>query len=128
MTVTEVTSAGGDTALRRTPPQVQTRDGGSERADVRMLVATVERWADDLPDVDPLRVATRTISGLYDGATTAELDRLTIQTAAEMIGTEPRYSPRRPAAGQPHRAGGTPAGRHLVQRGDPGRPRRGPDR
>ncbi|WP_405433402.1 ribonucleoside-diphosphate reductase subunit alpha [Micromonospora sp. NBC_00617] len=92
MTVTEVTPAGGDTALRRTPPQVQTRDGGSERADVRMLVATVERWADDLPDVDPLRVATRTISGLYDGATTAELDRLTIQTAAEMIGTEPQYS------------------------------------
>ncbi|MCX5064435.1 ribonucleoside-diphosphate reductase subunit alpha [Micromonospora lupini] len=92
MTVTEVTPAGGDTALRRTPSQVRERDGGSEPADVRTLVATVERWADDLPDVDPLRVATRTISGLYDGATTAERDRLTIQTAAEMIGTEPQYS------------------------------------
>jgi ribonucleoside-diphosphate reductase alpha chain len=42
--------------------------------------------------VDPLRVATKTISGLYDGATTAELDRLSIQTAAEMIGEEPQYS------------------------------------
>ncbi|WP_439117042.1 ribonucleoside-diphosphate reductase subunit alpha [Micromonospora lupini] len=87
-----MTPAGGDTALRRTPSQVRERDGGSEPADVRTLVATVERWADDLPDVDPLRVATRTISGLYDGATTAERDRLTIQTAAEMIGTEPQYS------------------------------------
>ncbi|HEY0699047.1 MAG TPA: ribonucleoside-diphosphate reductase subunit alpha, partial [Micromonospora sp.] len=39
-----------------------------------------------------LRVATRTISGLYDGATTAELDLLSIQTAADMIGEEPQYS------------------------------------
>ncbi|MGC4878709.1 ribonucleoside-diphosphate reductase subunit alpha [Micromonospora sp. DT43] len=87
-----MTPADGDTALGRTPTQVRERDGGSEPVDVRRLVTTVERWADDLPDVDPLRVATRTISGLYDGATTAELDRLTIQTAAEMIGTEPQYS------------------------------------
>src|SRR4029077_8432767 len=49
-------------------------------------------WAGDLDDVDPMRVATRTISGLYDGATTAELDRLSIQTAAEMIAIEPQYS------------------------------------
>ena len=46
----------------------------------------------DLDDVDPLRVATKTISGLYDGATTAELDQLSIQTAAELIGEEPQYS------------------------------------
>ena len=39
-----------------------------------------------------MRVATRTISGLYDGATTAELDRLSIQTAAELISEEPAYS------------------------------------
>src|SRR5262249_23392513 len=46
----------------------------------------------DLLEVDPLRVATRTISGLYDGATTAELDRLSIQTAADLIAEEPQYS------------------------------------
>ena len=39
-----------------------------------------------------MRVATRTISGLYDGATTAELDRLSIQTAASLIAEEPQYS------------------------------------
>jgi ribonucleoside-diphosphate reductase alpha chain len=45
-----------------------------------------------LDEVDPLRIATKTISGLYDGATTAELDKLSIQTAAELIGEEPQYS------------------------------------
>ncbi|MFD6567897.1 ribonucleoside-diphosphate reductase subunit alpha [Micromonospora profundi] len=72
--------------------QVRKRDGALEPVDVNRIVRAVERWADDLTDVDPLRVATRTISGLYDGATTAELDRLSIQTAAEMIGEEPQYS------------------------------------
>ena len=62
------------------------------RVDVNKIVRAVERCADDLTDVDPLRVATKTISGLYDGATTAELDRLSIQTAAELIGEEPQYS------------------------------------
>ena len=39
-----------------------------------------------------MRVATKTISGLYDGATTAELDQLSIQTAAALIVEEPQYS------------------------------------
>ncbi|SIM61811.1 ribonucleoside-diphosphate reductase alpha chain [Micromonospora cremea] len=95
MTVTQVVPTGGDTALpgrRRTQMHVRKRDGASEPVDVNKIVRAVERWTDDLTDVDPLRVATRTISGLYDGATTAELDRLSIQTAAEMIGEEPQYS------------------------------------
>ncbi|MEU7607955.1 ribonucleoside-diphosphate reductase subunit alpha [Micromonospora sp. NPDC049204] len=72
--------------------QVRKRNGTTESVDVNKIVRAVERWADDLADVDPMRVATRTISGLYDGATTAEMDRLSIQTAAEMIGEEPQYS------------------------------------
>ncbi|MFG1914861.1 ribonucleoside-diphosphate reductase subunit alpha [Micromonospora sp. NPDC048898] len=72
--------------------QVRKRNGSTESVDVNKIVRAVERWADDLTDVDPMRVATRTISGLYDGASTAELDRLSIQTAAEMIGEEPQYS------------------------------------
>ena len=35
---------------------------------------------------------TRTIGGLYDGATTKELDALAIQTSALLIGEEPEYS------------------------------------
>lgn len=34
-----------------------------------------------ISDVDPARVAAKTIGGIYDGATTQELDRLSIETA-----------------------------------------------
>jgi ribonucleoside-diphosphate reductase alpha chain len=85
MTMTEV-------PVRRATMQVSKRNGDAEPVDVNKIVRAVERWAGGLDDVDPLRVATKTISGLYDGATTAELDRLSIQTAAEMIGEEPQYS------------------------------------
>jgi ribonucleoside-diphosphate reductase alpha chain len=83
MTVTESRPAG---------MQVRKRNGDTEPVDVNKIVRAVERCAGGLADVDPLRVATKTISGLYDGATTAELDRLSIQTAAEMTGEEPQYS------------------------------------
>jgi ribonucleoside-diphosphate reductase alpha chain len=72
--------------------QVRKRNGDAEPVDVNKIVRAVERCAGGLDEVDPMRVATRTISGLYDGATTAELDRLSIQTAAEMTGEEPQYS------------------------------------
>ncbi|NAS22028.1 ribonucleoside-diphosphate reductase subunit alpha [Herbidospora sp. NEAU-GS84] len=72
--------------------RIKKRDGSLEPVDVTRIVAAVESCSGGLDDVEPLRVATRTISGLYDGATTAELDRLSIQTAAEMIGEEPQYS------------------------------------
>ncbi|MEV6494940.1 ribonucleoside-diphosphate reductase subunit alpha, partial [Actinoplanes sp. NPDC051633] len=71
---------------------VRKRNGDLETVDVNKIVKAVERWVADLDEVDPLRVATKTISGLYDGATTAELDKLSIQTAAELIGEEPQYS------------------------------------
>ncbi|MGX6607654.1 ribonucleoside-diphosphate reductase subunit alpha [Micromonosporaceae bacterium Da 78-11] len=72
--------------------QVRKRNGTTETVDVDKIVKAVERWVADLAEIDPLRVATKTISGLYDGATTAELDKLSIQTAAELIGEEPQYS------------------------------------
>lgn len=84
MTVTETPT--------RTSMTVRKRNGDSEPVDIVKIVKAVDRVSDDLPDVDPMRVATRTISGLYDGATTAELDRLSIQTAAELISEEPAYS------------------------------------
>jgi ribonucleoside-diphosphate reductase alpha chain len=72
--------------------RVRKRNGDAEPVDVNKIVRAVERCAGGLDEVDPMRVATKTISGLYDGATTAELDRLSIQTAAEMTGEEPQYS------------------------------------
>ena len=88
MTVTDTTPR----TTGRTGMGVRKRNGDTEPVDVNKIVRAVERVSDGLDDVDPMRVATRTISGLYDGATTAELDRLSIQTAAEMIGEEPQYS------------------------------------
>ncbi|WFE97625.1 ribonucleoside-diphosphate reductase subunit alpha [Micromonospora sp. WMMD987] len=82
----------GEVEPRRPVLRVRTPDGGTEPVDVDRIVRAVGRWATDLPEVDPLRVATTTVAGLYDGATTAEVDRLSIQTAAELIGTEPQYS------------------------------------
>ncbi|XVV09752.1 ribonucleoside-diphosphate reductase subunit alpha [Actinoplanes sp. CA-131856] len=77
---------------RRHVMRVRKRNGDLETVDVNKIVKAVERWVADLDEVDPMRVATKTISGLYDGATTAELDKLSIQTAAELIGEEPQYS------------------------------------
>src|SRR6476661_1982685 len=91
MTLTEQPPA-PPSAPTRTTMHVRKRSGDLEPVDVNKIVRAVERWCDDLTWVDPLRVATRTISGLYDGATSAELDRLSIQTAAEMTGEEPEYS------------------------------------
>ncbi|GGS82322.1 ribonucleoside-diphosphate reductase subunit alpha [Nonomuraea spiralis] len=89
----ETARADGDKrAPRRVQMQVRKRNGTAEPVDVNKIVRAVERCATDLTDIDPMRVATKTISGLYDGATTSELDRLSIQTAAEMIGEEPQYS------------------------------------
>jgi ribonucleoside-diphosphate reductase alpha chain len=77
---------------RRHAMRVRKRNGDTETVDLNKIVKAVERWVTDLDQVDPLRVATKTISGLYDGATTAELDKLSIQTAAELTGEEPQYS------------------------------------
>ncbi|MEU4677763.1 ribonucleoside-diphosphate reductase subunit alpha [Micromonospora sp. NPDC023737] len=94
MTVVWERSGSGSDApeQRRQAMRVRKRDGDTEPVDVNKIVKAVERWVSDLDEVDPLRVATKTISGLYDGATTEELDKLSIQTAAELIGEEPQYS------------------------------------
>lgn len=91
-TTTIEASPASTTPTARTAMRVRKRNGDTEPVDVTKIVRAVERVSDGLDEVDPLRVATRTISGLYDGATTAELDRLSIRTAAELIGEEPEYS------------------------------------
>lgn len=76
------------TALSMT---VTKRNGRREPVDLNKIVRAVMRSCDDLYAVDPMRVATRTISGLYDGATTRELDELSIRTAALLTAEEPEY-------------------------------------
>ncbi|MBX3701344.1 MAG: ribonucleoside-diphosphate reductase subunit alpha [Dokdonella sp.] len=72
--------------------QVTKRSGAKEPVDLNKIVRAVTRCCDGLADVDPMRVALKTIAGLYDGATTRELDELSIRTAASFIAEEPEYS------------------------------------
>jgi ribonucleoside-diphosphate reductase alpha chain len=72
--------------------RVRKRNGGLEPIDLNKIVRAVGRAARGLDGVDPMRVATRTISGLHDGATTMELDELSIRTAAALVSIEPNYS------------------------------------
>ncbi|HEX4334378.1 MAG TPA: ribonucleoside-diphosphate reductase subunit alpha [Polyangiaceae bacterium] len=72
--------------------RVKKRNGTSEPVDINKIVRAVNRSCLGLTNVDALRVAMKTISGLYDGATTRELDQLSIQTAAGLIFEEPQYA------------------------------------
>ena len=72
--------------------RVRKRNGTLEPVNVNKIVNVVIACSTGLKDVDPMRVATKVISGLYDGASTAELDQLCIQTASLLIGEEPSYS------------------------------------
>jgi ribonucleoside-diphosphate reductase alpha chain len=80
-----------------TPPaanltmSVTKRNGRREPVDLNKIVRAVTRSGENLYAIDPMRVATRTISGLYDGATTQELDELSIRTAALLTAEEPEY-------------------------------------
>jgi ribonucleoside-diphosphate reductase alpha chain len=71
---------------------VRKRNGMLEPVDVNKIVRAVERCCYGLNHVDAIRVASKTIGGLYDGATTRELDAMSIDTAASLISEEPQYS------------------------------------
>ena len=83
-----------ESSYPQTTMRVRKRNGGSEPVNVNKIVRAVNRCCAGLPDVDALRVAMKTISGLYDGASTRELDQLSIQTAAGLIVEEPQYAKR----------------------------------
>ena len=72
--------------------RVRKRNGSLEPVDVNKIVNAIARASEGLRGVDPMRVATRTIAALADGASTRELDELSIRTAAGLIVEEPNYS------------------------------------
>jgi ribonucleoside-diphosphate reductase alpha chain len=80
-------SDAGPTGMR-----VTKRNGTIEPVDLNKIVNAIARASEGLLGVDPMRVATRTISALADGASTGELDNLSIRTAAGLIVEEPNYS------------------------------------
>lgn len=78
--------------VTQTTMRVRKRNGSFEPVDINKIVRAISRCTPNLPHVDVMRIATKTISGLYDGATTKELDKLSIQTAASLIFEEAEYS------------------------------------
>ena len=72
--------------------RVKKRNGDLEPVNVNKIINVVLACASHLKEVDPMRVATKVISGLYDGASTKELDELCIQTASLLIAEDPNYS------------------------------------
>jgi ribonucleoside-diphosphate reductase alpha chain len=76
----------------RNPMRVTKRSGLKEPIDVNKIVRAVTRCCEGIPDVDPMRIALKTIAGLYDGATTRELDELSIRTASSFMVDDPAYS------------------------------------
>ena len=85
-------AARGAEEVTQTTMRVRKRNGSHEPVDINKIVRAISRCTPNLPGVDVMRIATKTISGLYDGATTRELDKLSIQTAASLIFEEPEYS------------------------------------
>jgi ribonucleoside-diphosphate reductase alpha chain len=83
----------GFPAREETPVMhVKKRNGALEPVDVNKIVRAVQRSGYGLQHVDAIRIASKTIGGLYDGATTRELDAISIDTAASLIAEEPQYS------------------------------------
>jgi ribonucleoside-diphosphate reductase alpha chain len=72
--------------------RVTKRSGAHEPVDLNKIVRAISRCAAGIPDVDPMRIALKTIAGLYDGASTRELDELSIRTASSFMVDEPAYS------------------------------------
>ena len=89
---TSTTAARQTEETAQTTMRVRKRNGSLEPVDINKIVRAISRCTPNLPNVDAMRIATKTISGLYDGATTQELDKLSIQTAASLIFEEPEYS------------------------------------
>ena len=72
--------------------RIRKRDGSLEVVQPEKIIRRVERCATNLHETDYMKVAVKTIGGLYDSATTIELDHLAVQNAANLILEEPEYS------------------------------------
>jgi ribonucleoside-diphosphate reductase alpha chain len=70
------------------------RDGRRESVKFDKVTARIEKLSYGLDSnfVQPIEVAKKVVSGIYDGVTTAELDNLAAETAASMTTKHPDYA------------------------------------
>lgn len=71
--------------------QIVKRNGTREDANLNKIVKSMTKVAVGL-NVDPFTIATKVIGGLYDGATTQQIDELSIDKALWLINEEPDNS------------------------------------
>lgn len=67
------------------------RNGTKEEANLNKIVQSLSKVANGL-NVDPFAIAAKVIGGLYDGATTQQIDELTIDKALWLTNEEPDHS------------------------------------
>ncbi|WP_215236061.1 ribonucleoside-diphosphate reductase subunit alpha [Dyadobacter linearis] len=70
------------------------RDGRRESVKFDKVTARIEKLSYGLDSkyIQPIEVAKKVVSGIYDGVTTAELDNLAAETAASMTTKHPDYA------------------------------------
>jgi len=70
------------------------RDGRRESVKFDKITARIERlcYGLDAVFVQPIEVAMKVVSGIYDGVTTSELDNLAAETSASMTTKHPDYA------------------------------------
>lgn len=66
------------------------RNGSREDVQLEKITHRIEVLSSGLC-VEPILVAQRVIAGIFDGVTTAQLDDLAVQTAANLVTTHPDY-------------------------------------
>ena len=76
------------------PMYVIKRDGRRESVKFDKITARIEKLSYGLDSayVQPIEVAKKVVSGIYDGVTTAELDNLAAETSASMTTKHPDYA------------------------------------
>lgn len=72
--------------------KVRKRSGASEEVNLDKITRALSFVCEGLEDVDPFKIATKTVGGLYDGVPTTELDLLSIQTSVGFIAENSEYS------------------------------------
>ena len=76
------------------PMYVIKRDGRRESVKFDKITARIEKLSYGLDPtyIQPIEVAKKVVSGIYDGVTTAELDNLAAETSASMTTKHPDYA------------------------------------
>jgi len=74
--------------------QVLKRDGRRESVKFDKITSRIEKlsYGLDAAFVQPVEVAKKVVSGIFDGVTTAQLDVLAAETAASMTTRHPDYT------------------------------------